>query len=73
VRTRIEEAQPVTLDVCGVVLMNSSGIHALASMVMLAKERNATLRVVASEGVPWQKMTISSLRALSPALEVELR
>lgn len=73
VRNRLELAQPATVDVCGVILMNSSGIRALASMVLLAKERNATLTVVANEGVPWQKKTVSSLRALSPALEVELR
>ena len=73
VRARIEAGRGATVDLCDVAFMNSSGIRALATLVLLAKEKGAALHMVASEKVPWQKKTMSSLRAISPALTVALR
>jgi anti-anti-sigma factor len=72
VRARIVAHHPSTIDLSDVSFMNSSGIRALASLVVLAKDTGAALRLVASERVPWQKKTVASLRAISPALGVEL-
>ena len=54
-----------TLDVSGVSLMNSSGIRALANLVMLAKQHGATLVILGSEAVAWQRKTMASLSALN--------
>jgi hypothetical protein len=73
IRARIASGAPPTIDLTDVTFMNSSGIRALASLVLFAKEKDATLRMVASNGIPWQKKTMSSFRAISPALTIELR
>jgi hypothetical protein len=72
-RARIERAEASTIDVTGVSFMNSSGIRALAELVLLAKSKAASLRIVASDSIPWQKKTMASFRAIHPALAVELR
>ena len=53
-----------TLDVSGVTLMNSSGIRALANLVLLAKQHGATLVILGSEAVAWQRKTMASLSGL---------
>jgi hypothetical protein len=61
-----------TLDVSGVSLMNSSGIRALANLVLLAKQHGATLIVLGSEAVAWQRKTMASLSALYERVEIRL-
>lgn len=73
VRTLIETGRASTVDVSEVAFMNSSGIRALASLVLLAKERATPLTMRANDGVPWQKKTMLSLRAISPELRVTAR
>jgi hypothetical protein len=51
--------------------MNSSGIRALASLVVGAKAAGMPLRIVTDARSPWQKKTVASLRLLYPALELE--
>jgi hypothetical protein len=72
-RARIERAEASTIDVTAVSFMNSSGIRALASLVLLARATGGSLRMVASEKIPWQKKTMASFRAINPGLTVELR
>ena len=72
-RALIEGGRASTVDLSGVSFMNSSGIRALASLVLLAKERKTPLRVLTDEGIPWQKKTLASLRAISPALTIAPR
>jgi hypothetical protein len=71
--TRLAEGEALTVDVTDVTFMNSSGIRALATLVLTAKERGSTLRLIASARVPWQKKTAASLAAVNKALVVELR
>ena len=61
-----------TLDVSGVSLMNSSGIRALANLVLLAKEHAAKLVILGSEAVTWQRKTMASLAALYEQVEIRL-
>ena len=61
-----------TLDVTGVSLMNSSGIRALANLVLLAKQHGATLIILGSQAVAWQRKTMASLSALYDRLEIRL-
>ncbi len=73
VRARIAAGRAPAIDLTGVSFMNSSGIRALASLLLFAKDRGVALRMQASERVPWQKKTVASFRAISPELTVELR
>lgn len=61
-----------TLDVSGVSLMNSSGIRALAGLVLLARDRQLPLVLLGRASVPWQKKTVASLTALWTGLQVTL-
>jgi hypothetical protein len=70
---RIEKGESLGIDLVDVTFMNSSGIRALATLVLLAKARAAHLRVIASDRTPWQKKTLASLRGIYQELEVEMR
>ncbi|HXI58743.1 MAG TPA: hypothetical protein VNO55_21900 [Polyangia bacterium] len=59
------------LDLREVVLMNSSGIRALAGLVLLAKEKGVALSLRVRESIPWQRKTVASLKLLDPALDVQ--
>jgi hypothetical protein len=62
-----------TVDLSAVPFMNSSGIRALASLVLIAKQSGTPLRLVGSGDVPWQKKTFASFQGISRDLETELR
>ncbi len=68
---RIESGESLRIDLCGVRFMNSSGIRALATLVLHAKDRGATLRLVGDARVPWQKKTLASLQAINRDLQIE--
>jgi anti-anti-sigma factor len=72
ISTRIERGETLHLDLSEVSFMNSSGIRALAMLVLQAKERGARLRLTGSTGIPWQKKTLHSLSAISPKLEIDI-
>jgi anti-anti-sigma factor len=72
ISTRIQRGESLQLDLSEVSFMNSSGIRALATLVLQAKERGARLRLIGSTGIPWQKKTLSSLSAISPTLEIDI-
>jgi hypothetical protein len=61
-----------TIDVSEVTLMNSSGIRALASIVLAAKRASKKLVFVGRTEVPWQRKSVASLRSIYPDLEVRL-
>jgi hypothetical protein len=65
-------ANGYTIDLTAVPLMNSSGIRALADLVMRARRAGFPLRFVGKASVPWQAKTIASLRPLHAQLTVEL-
>ena len=67
-----ESSEPYTIDVSEVVLMNSSGIRALAAIVLAAKRASKKLVLVGRTNVPWQRKSVASLRSLYDGLEVRL-
>jgi hypothetical protein len=73
VRAQMAAKRAATVDISDVTFMNSSGIRALASIVLLANADGVTLGIVAREAIPWQRKTIASFRAISPALQIDLR
>jgi hypothetical protein len=63
-------ATTYAIDLREVVLMNSSGIRALAGLVLLAKENRVALVLQVRDSIPWQKKTIASLKLLDGTLDV---
>lgn len=63
---------PYTIDITAVSLMNSSGIRALAALVLAARRSEQRLVVVGRESVAWQRKTVSSLGALYEGLTVRM-
>jgi hypothetical protein len=63
---------PYTIDLRQVVLMNSSGIRALASLVQQARERKRQIVLLGRSAVPWQNKSIPSLAALWDGVQAVL-
>lgn len=72
-RTLVESGRPSTVDLSEVSFLNSSGIRALASVVLLAKERGTPLQMITDDSIPWQKKTLASFRSISPSLRIAPR
>jgi hypothetical protein len=70
---RIARGEPLRVDLSSVTFMNSSGIRALASLVMKAKTLGAQMDLTGCAAVPWQKKTLASLAAISPELKVHIK
>jgi hypothetical protein len=69
-RHLLTPATAYAIDLREVVLMNSSGIRALAGLVLVAKENRVALTLLVRESVPWQKKTVASLKLLDGRLDV---
>lgn len=61
-----------TVDLTDVVLMNSSGLRALADLVMAARRGGSLLTFLGKADVPWHSKTVGSLRPLYQGLTVKL-
>jgi hypothetical protein len=72
VRARLDRGAALTIDLRDVSFMNSSGIRALATLVLAAKASDASLRILASRSAVWQRKTMPSLRAINSALVVNV-
>ena len=72
-RMLVESGRPSTVDLSEVSFLNSSGIRALASLVLLARERGTPLEMITDDGIPWQKKTLASFRSISPTLRISSR
>ena len=53
-----------TIDLTELKFLNSSGLTALARLIMLARKEDTPLVLVGSEGVPWQMKSLNSLTKL---------
>jgi|KBSSwiStaDraftv2_1062776.scaffolds.fasta_scaffold1957148_2 hypothetical protein len=70
---RVGKAQaPFSVDLTGVVLMNSSGLRALADLVLAARRAGTALTFLGKADVPWQSKTVASLKPLYSGLSVKL-
>ena len=61
-----------TVDLTGVVLMNSTGIRALADLVLHARRKGTPLVFVGKADIPWQAKAVASLKPLYSRLTVTL-
>ncbi len=62
----------MTIDLTRVPLMNSSGVRALANLVVEARDHGAVVRLLGRASVPWQKKTLASLKLLDGKHVVDL-
>jgi len=62
-----------TVDISNVTFLNSSGITALARLIILARGKNLPLVLRGKQSVPWQEKSISSLQKLWKSVTIELQ
>jgi hypothetical protein len=63
----------LTIDIRGLKLLNSSGIHMLSKfMIQQRKREMMQIRILGSEKVEWQNKTLETLRRLLPNLTLDL-
>lgn len=72
IATRLAAAPEFTVDLCDVVLMNSSGLRALAELVMTARRNGTPLTFLGRSAVPWHSKSVASLQPLYSGLTVRL-
>jgi len=65
-------SEAYSIDISAVPLMNSSGIRALASLVLEAKRAGCKLVLIGRQSVAWQRKSVPSLQALCDELDVQL-
>lgn len=70
IKIDIESNRPITVDLQNVSYLNSSGITALARLIIKARTHDAPFKIIAKSDVPWQKKSILSLKRLWPKLEI---
>jgi len=69
---RMGKAAQYTVDLTKVVLMNSSGLRALADLVLAARRAGTPLTFLGKADVPWHSKTVASLKPLYTGLAVRL-
>jgi hypothetical protein len=62
----------ISIDLSQVVFLNSSGIRALADVILLAREKGCRVTLFGSAAVPWQKKLATSLTGLFPEIEMRI-
>jgi hypothetical protein len=72
VAQRLETAATFTVDLTEVVLMNSSGLRALADLVLAARRKGTPLTFLGKSAVPWHSKSVASLKPLYSGLIVRL-
>ncbi len=67
-------AQPgsLSIDLASVLFLNSSGIRALADVLLAARSRHCQVKLFGSAAVPWQKKLALSFTGLFPEFEIRL-
>ncbi len=65
-------AQEISIDLSQVVFLNSSGIRALADVLLAAREKRCQVKLFGSAAVPWQKKLAASLTGLFPDLVMRI-
>ena len=72
-RTALSRSSSMTLDLCGLAFLNSSGIAMLSKFVIEARSiEGLQLTVLGSAQVPWQGKSLKNLQRLFPALELTI-
>ncbi len=64
--------QKITLNLCQLEFLNSSGINILSKFVIKVRQKETiSITVQGSETIPWQGKSIKNLQRLMPALKLE--
>lgn len=71
IKDMIESSGSVRLVMSDVLFLNSTGITALARLVITARALSASFTLVGHNGVPWQQKVFSSFKRLYSDLVVE--
>ncbi len=67
-----ENPPQITLDLCDLKFLNSSGINILFKFVIKIREQGRSkLTVVGSEQIPWQQKSLQNLRRLMAGVQLE--
>jgi len=67
------ESNPVNIDISGLNFLNSSGVTAIAKLILKAREKNASLVVHCNSDIPWQEKTIPALTKLYQKVSLEYK
>ena len=69
----IEQApQKITLNLCQLEFLNSSGINVLSKFVIKVRQKETiAITVQGSESIPWQGKSLKNLQRLMPTLKLE--
>lgn len=62
--------RPLTIDLTELEFLNSSGIAMMSRFVIESRNASASLRIVASERIPWQGKSLRNLQRLMPTLDL---
>lgn len=71
----VAEAQPeqITLDICALRFLNSSGISTLSKFVLQVRKLNSSRMLVkGSSTFPWQQKSFRNFQRFLPGLELEI-
>lgn len=62
--------RPLTINVSELEFLNSSGIAMMSRFVIESRNSNQSLRIIASERIPWQGKSLRNLQRLMPTLDL---
>jgi hypothetical protein len=68
----LAKSPTASIDLSQVVFLNSSGIRALADVLLAAREKRCTVTLFGSAAVPWQRKLATSLTGIFPEIEMRL-
>ena len=67
-----QSPQKITLNLCQLEFLNSSGINVLSKFVIKVRQKEKiNITVQGSEIIPWQGKSLKNLQRLMPALKLE--
>ena len=72
----VAELEPpiITLNLCELEFLNSSGINVLSKFVIKVRQKkNIQMVVCGSKSIPWQGKSLKNLQRLMPSLTLELQ
>ena len=72
----VAELEPptITLNLCNLEFLNSSGINVLSKFVIKVRQKkNIQMVVCGSKSIPWQGKSLKNLQRLMPSLTLELQ
>ncbi len=63
----------LTIDMRGLIFLNSSGISTLSLFIIEMRKRRKDIRIVGSKAVSWQTKTLYNFKRLYDQVEIDIR